>query len=166
MKMRSHRRTGAGDVGGLGPSISRSPTFTACSRGVFPLESSHARSFPTVSSCAVAGATTATRSRVAGPTIASANPQRRNSAIPRAAASYSDDADTETVCVTPALSVNDTLHALDTINSIGEEMAKVKCSIGTADHSGMTDLERTNAELRAALIIAGQADRETQFWTA
>jgi hypothetical protein len=54
---------------------------------------------------------------VAGPTIASANPQRRNSAIPSAAASYSDDAEMVTVWVTPALSVNDTLHELDTVQA-------------------------------------------------
>ena len=43
-----------------------------------------------------------------------AKPHRRNSAIPRAAASYNDDADKETIYKTPAPSVNETLDALDT----------------------------------------------------
>ena len=43
-----------------------------------------------------------------------ANPLRLNSEIPRTAASYGDEAETVTVCVTLAPSVKDTRQVLDT----------------------------------------------------
>jgi hypothetical protein len=46
---------------------------------------------------------------------------------------------------------------------IGEEQAKVKWRRSAADHSGMNDLERANAELRAALIIAGKGIVKLDF---
>jgi hypothetical protein len=55
------------------PSSCRSVTFAACSRGVLPFESSQAWSFPTVSSCVVAGGSTEIFSRVAGPMLMNAN---------------------------------------------------------------------------------------------
>jgi hypothetical protein len=97
------------------PSICRRVTFVACSRGVFPFVSSQACSFPTDSSCVVAGGSTATVSRVAGPMLAKAKLLFLNSATPSAAASYSEDAETVTVCVMFAPSVNDTRQVLDTI---------------------------------------------------
>ena len=62
------------------------------------LRASHACSFPTGSSWVVAGGSTEIVSRVAGPS---------------AAASYSDDAETVTVCVTLAPSVKETRQVLD-----------------------------------------------------
>jgi hypothetical protein len=49
-----------------------------------------------------------------------ANPLFLNAAIPRMNASYSDDAETVTVCVTSGPSVNDTRQVLDTFLSTGE----------------------------------------------
>lgn len=72
-------------------------TFCACSRGVLPLVSSQACTLATVSSCFVAGGTIETVNRVAAPMLANANPLRLNSAIPSAAASYNEEADTVTV---------------------------------------------------------------------
>src|SRR6185369_16980959 len=93
----------------------RSVTLTACSRGDLPLVSSHDCRWDTLSSWLVAGFSTETFNRVAGPTAAKANPQRRNSAMASAAASNSEEAVTETVWVTPAPSVNDTRQEVDTI---------------------------------------------------
>jgi hypothetical protein len=47
--------------------------------------------------------------------------------------------------------------------SIGEDKAKVKSRRVSADIPGMTDLERTNAELRAALVIAGKRIVQLNF---
>jgi hypothetical protein len=52
----------------------RSVTLVACSRGVLPLVSNQACRFPTESSCVVAGGSTASVSRVAGPMLVNANP--------------------------------------------------------------------------------------------
>jgi hypothetical protein len=58
------------------------------------------------------GSSTVIVNRVAGPISTSANPERLNSATPRAAASYSDSAAMWTEWVTPAPSVNDTRQEL------------------------------------------------------
>jgi hypothetical protein len=62
-------------------------------------------------------------SRVTVPMLANANPLRFNSTIPSTATSYREEAETVTVCVTSALSVNDTRQVLDTHSRIGEEGA-------------------------------------------
>ena len=72
------------------PSSSRSRTFIACSFGLRPPLSSHASILLRRTSCDVAGAFTVTVSRVADPGAFAVNPQRRNSAIASAAASYSE----------------------------------------------------------------------------
>lgn len=82
-------------------------TFFACSRGDSPFEFNQASSFPTVSSCAVVGASTTTFKRVPGPTPDRTNPEL-NSASASAAASYSDSAQTATEYAIPAPSSNET----------------------------------------------------------
>ena len=67
-----------------------------------------------MSSWVVAGGSTEIVSRVAGPMLTNANPFRLNSAMPTAAASKSDDADTVTVCVHIRPVCEDTRQVLDT----------------------------------------------------
>jgi hypothetical protein len=71
--------------------------------------------FAMESSCAIAGGSTKTLIRVAGLMLPNAKPLRPNSAIPMTAASSSEEAETVTVCVTSAPSVNETRQVLDTL---------------------------------------------------
>ena len=79
--------------------------------------SNHECTFATVNSWVIAGGSTAILIRVAPLIPPNAKPLYLNSAIPRMAASYSDDADTVTVWVTSAPSVNDTRQMLDTTSA-------------------------------------------------
>lgn len=92
------------------PRICRNVILTACSRGVLPLESNHACNFPMLNSCVVVGASTATFSRVPGPTAAIAKPvcQGQHGGFVKRRG------DTETVCVIPAPSSKETRQVLDT----------------------------------------------------
>src|ERR1700720_352739 len=72
------------------PSISRNLFLATCSFGLLLPPASQARSFPTLTVCAVDGACTLTRSWVARPKVASANTVRRNSASASTQASYKD----------------------------------------------------------------------------
>jgi hypothetical protein len=95
----------------------RSLTFNACSAGLFPDELSHDSSFANRSECVVVVDWIVTSSVVPTPGAATANPQRRNSATPSAAASNSEAAQTRAKCVMPFESVNETVQRrLDTVS--------------------------------------------------
>jgi hypothetical protein len=64
-------------------SISRNRLFITCSFGLLPPPLSQLRSLPTLTMCWVTGCLTRMVNRVAGPNVASANPQRRNSVSAR-----------------------------------------------------------------------------------
>lgn len=83
----------------------------------------HASSFPTVSSCAIEGASTAIVSFVPGPTSTGSKPDFLNSATASAAASYSDDAASVTEWDTPTASVNE---EVGTDSNVGEEKEQIR----------------------------------------
>ena len=109
------------------------------------------------------GLPSTTSSRVAGPALTGANPRLRNPASASAPAPYKAMAETLTVWV-HALAIGERHTARPVVrhgSRIGEQKDRIKkggllsCPL-PADLSSMTDLERTNAELRAAVILAGK----------
>jgi hypothetical protein len=104
--------------------------FIACSPGLFPTPSGHARSRAALTVCDISGWRTRRASLVPGPNIASANPHRRNSASASTAASYRIDAVISTAWVIPSESVNETEHdqAVGTISIMAKNRRSLLCS--------------------------------------